>query len=436
MKGVSGQVFRKVEAVFTWLRRPMLVVSSEHSHTIRQVVLTHEHIFMNKRIWISLIVIAFVALGAAIGFFATAPERIERSLNRVEPIGLDITPAAQALHATLDVADLHADSLLWKRDLLERSDRGHLDLPRLIEGRYALQVFSSVTKSPKGQNYDTNGADTDNITSLSITQLQPPRTWFSLFERSLWHAEKLRGFARRSGGKLRLIETSSDIDRLLSDRRGGSPVVGGMLSIEGLHDIEGHVENLDALYAAGFRMAGLAHFFDNDVAGSMHGLEKGGLSPLGRQIVRRMETLGMIIDVAHASHATIGDVLTMAKRPIVSSHGGVQATCKINRNLTDDEVRGIARTGGVIGIGYWAGAVCSTAPRDIARAIAYVRDLVGVDHIGLGSDFDGSTTTGFDASRVVAITQALLSAGFSEADIRKVMGGNVLRVIHAGLVPS
>jgi microsomal dipeptidase-like Zn-dependent dipeptidase len=148
-----------------------------------------------------------------------------------------------------------------------------------------------------------------------------------------------------------------------------------------------------------------------------------------------MEALGMIVDVAHASHASVAEVLAIAKRPVVSSHGGVQASCKVNRNLTDDEIRGIAKTGGVVGIGYWDGAICSIHPEAAAKAIAYVRDLVGIDHVGLGSDFDGSTTTGFDASQVVAITQALLDAGFSEADIREVMGGNVLRVIRAGLAP-
>jgi microsomal dipeptidase-like Zn-dependent dipeptidase len=372
----------------------------------------------------------------AIGFFAITPGKIERAQNKVVPVPLGITPAALKLQATLDVADMHADSLLWKRDLLERSDRGHVDLPRLIDGHYALQVFSSVTKSPRGQNYDANGADSDTITALAMIDLQPPRTWTSLLERSLWHAEKLRGFAERSGGRLRLISTPSDIDRLLADRQNGGSVVGGMLSIEGLQDIEGKIANLDVLYTAGFRMAGLAHFFDNDVAGSMHGVNKTGLTPLGREVVRRMETLGMVVDVAHASHATVADVLAMAARPVVSSHGGVQATCKVNRNLTDDEVRGIARTGGLIGIGYWSGAVCSTNPEAVARAIAYVRDLVGIDHVGLGSDFDGSTTTGFDASQVAAVTQALLNIGFSEAEIRKVMGGNVLRVLRAGIVPS
>ena len=167
----------------------------------------------------------------------------------------------------------------------------------------------------------------------------------------------------------------------------------------------------------------------------MHGVGKGGLTALGRQAVSRMEALGMIVDLAHASHATVADVLAMATRPVVFSHGGVQATCKVNRNLTDDEVRGVARTGGVIGIGYWQGAICSTKPEAVARAVAHIRDLVGIDHVGLGSDFDGSTTTGFDASQVAAVTQALLDGGFSEPEIRKVMGGNVLRVLRAGIAP-
>jgi membrane dipeptidase len=391
---------------------------------------------MKKWVWIGVAVLATCLIIAAVRYFAITPGGIDRARNRVVPVPLGITPAAQALQATLDVADMHADSLLWKRDLIERSDRGHIDLPRLIEGHYALQVFSSVTKSPKGQNYNSNGADSDTITSLAITDLQPPRTWNSLLQRSLWHAEKLKDFAERSGGRLRLITTPADIDRLLADRQNGNAVVGGMLSVEGLHDIEGNIANLDVLYDAGFRMAGLAHFFDNDIAGSMHGRRKGGLTALGREVVQRMEKLGMVVDVAHASHATVADVLAMATRPVVSSHGGVQATCKVNRNLNDDEIKGIAKTGGVIGIGYWEGAVCSTRPQDVARAIAHVRDLVGIDHVGLGSDFDGATITGFDSSQVAAVTQALLNSGFSEEDIRKVTGGNVLRVLRAGLAPT
>ena len=206
-----------------------------------------------------------------------------------------------------------------------------------------------------------------------------------------------------------------------------------MLSIEGLQNIEGKRANLDRLYDAGFRMAGLAHFFDNEVAGSMHGLKKGGLTPFGVEVVRAMEAKGIVVDIAHSSHTAVAQVLAMAKRPVVSSHGGVQATCKVNRNLTDAEIRGVARTGGVIGIGYWDAAVCDTSPQGIVHAIRHVRDLVGIDHVGLGSDYDGAIAARFDTSRLDAITQGLIAAGFSDAEIAKVMGGNVLRVLGAVL---
>ena len=208
-----------------------------------------------------------------------------------------------------------------------------------------------------------------------------------------------------------------------------------MLSIEGLQNLEGKAENLNKLYAAGFRMAGLTHFFDNELAGSMHGMKKGGLTPMGRQVMAAMEDKGMIVDIAHCSHQCVSEILGAARRPVVSSHGGVQATCKVNRNLTDDEIRGVARTGGVIGIGYWDAAICDTSPVAVARAMKHVKDLVGVQYIALGSDYDGATTVRFHTGQLEQVTQALMNAGFTPDEIRAVMGGNALRVIRAGLVP-
>jgi microsomal dipeptidase-like Zn-dependent dipeptidase len=187
------------------------------------------------------------------------------------------------------------------------------------------------------------------------------------------------------------------------------------------------------LFDAGYRMAGLAHFFDNEVAGSMHGTRKGGLTPLGRKVMQRMEEKGMIIDIAHASHKAVADVLAVATKPVVTSHGGVKATCDTNRNLTDEEIRGIAATGGVVGIGFWDAAVCAATPQATARAMRHVRDLVGIDHVALGSDWDGATTVGFDAAGLAAVTQALIDQGFSDAEIEKAMGGNVIRVLKATL---
>lgn len=390
---------------------------------------------MKRKLFLGLTGVVVLALAA---FFAFAPGVVERGMNQVdgEPL-IEVSDEARALHATLDIVDLHSDTLLWKRDLLERAGRGHVDVPRLREGNVALQVFSSVTKTPKDQNYDANSADSDNITLLAIAQLQPVRTWGSLLERSLWHAQKLETAIETGRDELYQIWTPGDVRRLTVARegKGGPRPVGALFSAEGLQSLEGDPDNLDTLYAAGMRMAGLTHFFDNELAGSMHGLDKGGLTPMGREVVDRMERMGMIVDIAHCSHECVAEVLAMAKRPVVSSHGGVQATCKVNRNLTDAELRGVAKTGGVVGIGYWDGAVCDTSPRSAAQAMKHVRDLVGIEHVALGSDYDGATTVRFDTAHLLQVTQALLDEGFSEDEIRAAMGGNALRVIRAGLVP-
>jgi len=387
---------------------------------------------MRKKIWIPATLLA----AAAVGFFGFAPGYVEGAMNQIDgkPL-IAVSDEAKALHKTLNIVDLHSDTLMWNRDLNDRASRGHMDLPRLQEGNVALQLFSSVTKTPKNQNYDGNGADSDNITLLTVAQLQPVKTWSSLAERSLYHAQKRDDAVAASNNAIKAVNTASQLDALLAARQKDTRPIGAMLTIEGLQNLEGKAANLDRLYDAGFRMAGLTHFFDNELAGSMHGLKKGGLTPFGRDIVRRMEAKGMIIDIAHLSHKGVAEVLAMATRPLVSSHGGVQATCKVNRNLTDDEVRGVAKTGGVIGIGYWDGALCDTSPRAAAKAMKHVRDLVGIQFVALGSDYDGATTVRFDTSQLVQVTQALMDEGFTAAEIRAVMGENALRVIRAGLLP-
>ncbi|MEQ1538908.1 MAG: dipeptidase [Sphingorhabdus sp.] len=376
-------------------------------------------------------------LVAAIGFFGFLPGYVESSMNKIDGKPLPkVSAEAVALHKTLTIVDLHSDTLMWKRDVLDKADRGHMDLPRLQAGNVALQVFSSVSKTPKGQNYDANGADSDNITLLAFAQMQPIETWQSLFKRSVYHAQRLKKAAGESQGQLRFIRTSAEFDSMLADRQVGKQVTGGIFSAEGLQNLEGNLGNLARLHSVGMRMAGLTHFFDNELAGSMHGVKKGGLTSFGRDVVERMEDMGIIVDIAHCSQQCVTEVLAMATRPVVSSHGGVQATCKVNRNLSDDHIRGVAKTGGIIGIGYWDAAVCDTSPKAIAAAMKHVRDLVGIQHVALGSDYDGATTVRFDTSQLVQVTQALMDAGFTPDEIRAAMGGNAIRVLRDGLKPA
>ena len=386
-----------------------------------------------KKLMLTVLIVLVIA---GVAFFALAPGIVENSLNKTVDVG-HAPPGERArqLHQRLSIADMHGDTLLWQRSILADSERGHMDLTRLQAGNVALQVLSSVTKSPKGLNYDRNDSDSDTLVALAIVQRQPLRTWHSLLQRSLWHADKLRAAADATPA-LRVITTGDELARLIADRAAGEAVVGGLLSIEGLHNLEGEAGNLQRLFDAGFRMAGLTHFFDNELAGSMHGIDKGGLTPFGRGIVTGMESLGMIVDLAHLSPAAIDDVLAMATRPVVVSHVGVKALCDENRNLDDAQIRAIAATGGVIGIGYWPGAICGTDPAQVAAAMKHVRDLVGIAHVGLGSDFDGAVTVSFDTSELVLVTQALIDAGFSDDEIAAAMGGNVIRLLRDTLPSS
>jgi microsomal dipeptidase-like Zn-dependent dipeptidase len=383
--------------------------------------------------WIAFIVVAgLVAIG--VGTFVALPGIVERELNPVtDPPPYTVSAPAASLHATLDVADMHADSLLWGRDLLRRGVRGHVDVPRLIEGHYALQVFSLPTKTPRGLNYDTNDDKSDNIFWLAVVQRWPPRTWYSLTERALYQAERLHAAAAASGGRFTVIHSANELRAYRERRRTNPTITAGLLSIEGAHALDGNLANLDRLYEAGYRMMSPSHFFDNDIGGSSAGVNKIGLTDKGRELVRRMEARHMIVDLAHASAKTIDDVLALATKPVVVSHTGVKATCDNNRNLTSDQVRRIAASGGLIGIGFWDTASCGHDARAIANTIRVTVGLVGVEHVALGSDFDGAVEAPFDASGVARVTEALLAGGMTAADIRLVMGGNVLRFLESEL---
>jgi len=377
-----------------------------------------------------LIALALLAVLGALAFFFVAPALVERRVNgtRQSP-PYRASERARQLHRTLLVADLHADSLFWDRDLLERAGRGHVDIPRLAEGNVALQTFTAVTKAPFGANYESNSDSTDAVTLVAVAERWPTPAWGSLKERALYQARKLNDTAARSGGRFVVIRTQGDLARFLERRKGDPRLVAGLLGIEGAHALDGDVANVDVFFDAGFRMMAPTHFFDNEWGGSAHGVNKTGLTEKGREMVRRMEARGMIVDLAHASPRTIRDVLAVSTRPVIDSHTGVRGTCDNIRNLSDEEVRGVAATGGLVGIGYWDAATCGTDAASVARSIRYAAGLAGVEHVALGSDFDGAVTEPFDTTGVVQITDALLAEGFGEDEVRMIMGGNVFRLL-------
>ena len=366
-----------------------------------------------RRLLLVLVAIVGIAL-------LVVPGIVENRMNKVlKPPPYQASAAAEELHKRLIVADLHADSLLWGRDLLKRGGRGHVDIPRLAEGNVAIQAFTLVTTSPRGLNIYRNSDDTDQITLLSIAELWPPGTWNSPKQRAMYEAARLHHFAEKSNGKLVIIQSRADLQQYLTTRTPGQ--VAGFLGTEGSQPLEGKLDNLNDLFGSGIRMMAPTHFTDTAIGGAAAGITKGGLTDLGRQWVRTLEAKSIIIDLAHASPATLRDVTAMASRPVLVSHTGVKATCDNPRNLSDEELQAVAKTGGVIGIGLWDTATCGTDAKATARAIRHAASVVGVDHVALGSDFDGAVTTPFDASGWVLVTDTLLQEGFSEQDIRKIM---------------
>ncbi len=376
----------------------------------------------------AVLLIVFLAL-----FFGYAPRYVAETNNEViNKPPYQISERAKNLHEKLTVADLHADSLTWNRDLNERADYGQVDIPRLLEGNVSIQAFTVVTKAPRGLNIESNDDKSDNIFWLALAQRQPFENLWSLTKRATWQAAKLHEYAEKSNGKLVVIKTKTDLKNFL-ERRKTEKIVGGFLGIEGAHALDGKIENIDVLFDAGFRMMSPSHFFDTDLGGSAHGVGKYGLSEKGKEMIRRMEQKGMLVDVAHASEKTLEDVLKIATKPVVVSHTGVRGTCDNQRNLSDEQLKAIAANGGIVGIGFWNTAVCGESAEAIAKAIRYTANLIGADHVALGSDFDGAVKVPFDTSGNALITEALLEENFTEEEIAKIMGGNVVRILSENL---
>lgn len=375
---------------------------------------------------------------ALLGFlaltFLVGPYLADRTANRVLEAGPHSVPErARTLHARLEVSDLHADTLLWSRDLVERGRHGHVDIPRLIEANVTLQGFFLVTHAPRGLNIHRNEGNTDNITLLSVFQRWPVATWTSRKARALHQAWRLRDAAARSGGRFTLITSRTELAAYRARRAREPGITAGFLGVEGAHCLDGDLAALDELYAAGVRVVAPTHFHDNFVGGSASGVNRGGLTTAGCELVTKLAERRMLVDLAHASPAVIKDVLAMTRRPVMVSHSGVRGTCDNPRNLSDQELAGVASSGGVVGIAFFDTATCGNDLPAVVRAIRHAVSVMGARHVALGSDFDGAVTTRTDVTGLPRLTAALLEAGFSEAEVAGIMGGNVLHLFSEQL---
>ena len=345
--------------------------------------------------------------------------------NRLVVYMSELTPQkkelAFQLHKEATVIDFHCDTLKevaeWprirsplseRRKIGERSNLGHLDLPRLIEGGVDCQVFAIfATREPRPQNA------------------------------ALWLLDAFYKGLEENEDKMTLVLNYEDIKK--AERNGK---VAGLLSIEGGEPLLGNLAALRMFYRLGVRAMGLTWSLRNELGnGSGEKRPTGGLSDFGMSVVEEMNRLGMLVDVSHLNDEGFGDVVELNKGPFIASHSNCRTLCDVSRNLTDDMIRTLAEKEGVMGMNFLpfflvprseiqAGRRATV--KDIVDHIDHIMDLVGPDHIGLGSDYDGIPYPPDDledCSKMSNITMELVKRDYSKEDINKILGGNFLRVI-------
>ncbi len=351
----------------------------------------------------------------------TSPGRAEE--------GSDMLERARALHQEAFVADLHADPLIWNRDLNRRSKKGHVDFPRLRQAGVDLQVIGLPTLSPPFKWA---------FGLFCWWERMPRAARKELPGRADWMIDQLERFVRESEGTVGLVGDPLDLEH--NSSRG---ILSTLLVIEGGQILEGRVENLDRYFRRGVRGIGISHFVPNDLGGATYKKKdrKRGLTELGREVTRRANDLGMIVDLAHASEPTIFDVLHESRAPVMVSHTGLAGVHPHWRNISDDVLRAVAARGGIVGIIFQAGNFGPwmddfLGGRSIDALVAHIMHgvkLVGPEHLDLGSDFDGfiSPPKGIkDVTDLPLVTAALMERGLSENDLRLILGGNFRRLFR------
>lgn len=312
------------------------------------------------------------------------------------------------LHSDAVVVDMHNDLLCHSKNYdwsIKHKER-HTDIPRLRLGGVDVQFFavwiSTRVKEPYKRGLET----------------------VKLFNQRVTENSKEMGAAK-------------NFHEITGLNKKGK--IAAVLCLEGGNVIEGSIEKLKEFYSLGARYMTITwnKSYDWAVAAKDPKSKTIGLSPIGKKIIRTMDSLGMIIDVSHTGEKTIKDILQITKNPIIASHSGAYSLRAHYRNLTDEQILDIANSGGVVGINFCSPFLVNKGKakvKDVVNHIEYIVKLAGIDHVGLGSDFDGIETTvaGLeDVSKFSAITKELLDRGYSENDIKKILGGNFLRIIKS-----
>jgi membrane dipeptidase len=334
---------------------------------------------------------------------------------------MDTAERARALHERTAIIDCHADTVVRFLESPEgffgAAREGHLDARRLREARQNVQVMAVFTPPEQADlaalqfALDCIHAYNAILESPSNAALRPP-------------------FRPILGGG----------DLAAACRPGAC---GFLLFLEGASPLRGSLRNLDLFHRLGVRGITLTHNHDNEAARGCFAEGSGrGLTGFGRELVAEMDRRGMVVDLAHSNEDLFWDVMAAARRPLIDSHTGVRAIADVPRNLSDEQLDAVASTGGVVCIDFYPGHLMAPRPEpraplgidSVVRSVAHAAERVGVDHVGLGSDWDGieETVAGLeDCSRLPAFTAALLEAGFGDADVAKILGGNLRRALGA-----
>lgn len=327
-----------------------------------------------------------------------------RAAGLIAAAALVAPMSAAALHREATVVDLHSDTILevasGKRDITARTATGHIDLPRLREGGVDVQVFALfVDPRFAGQGFA-------RVTAL------------------------LDAFDRLDAQQSALVRAISVAEIEQAVRAGRIAVV---LAVENGSAIDGSLEHLTALHARGVRMMSLTWNNSNELADGATEEVAGGLTPLGRRVLARMAELRIVIDVSHLSERSFWDVLGATTGPLVATHSNAAGLTPHKRNLTDDQLRALARRGGIVGVNFYPTFTGGATLGHVLDHVDYLVRIMGVEHVALGSDFDGFKQTVKDledVSRLPNLTVGLLKRGYTPDDVRKVLGGNALRVFR------
>ncbi|GGB17712.1 dipeptidase [Puia dinghuensis] len=331
------------------------------------------------------------------------------------------------LHEKAIVVDTHNDVLSaatieqgldFGNDLTGKT---HTDLARLKKGGVDVQVFSIFCDDRFGTG--------------------------SAFHAATREIDSLYAIAARNPDKMTIVTDVAGLERAVKAHK-----LAAMMGVEGGHMIEDRMDYLDSFYARGVRYMTLT--WNNSTSWATSAMDETskaftvtpyGLTERGKAIVRHMNELGMLVDLSHVGEKTFWDVIHTVNKPVICSHSSVYALCPVFRNLKDDQIKAIGQNGGVIQVNFYSAFLDSNYRRDSLRAplwllidhIDYIVKLIGPDHVGLGSDFDGIESPPQqldDVTTYPLITRELLKRGYKDADIRKILGGNFIRVLKANKV--